>query len=170
MPLAHGMVVRSERRSLPKSIALLTYRRGHLKVSSTTSRKIKSTFVRIRFSSSDLTLYLCNSRQPRWLYQGRQERSLRCPPLPVADSTRWLCKHSICRLDTLFRDTVPKFSPRSSGWCDYLVCDPIACPPELCASEHWRNSMRSSESLTKTDNWLDLGADLDPESTTDAWL
>ena len=50
-----------------------------------------------------------------------------------------------------------------SGWTDWLVVDPIVCPPALTASEQWR---KASYEPSPTD----LGADLDPEGEHDDWV
>jgi protein O-GlcNAc transferase len=63
------------------------------------------------------------------------------------------------------------------GWCDYLVCDPIACPPELSAAELWRikQSSQSEGTIPQLPSPLDsiqfdLDADPDPEQETDEWV
>ncbi len=60
------------------------------------------------------------------------------------------------------------------GWCDYLVCDPMACPPELSASELWRMKQVRGGSVgsgSSSDEILfDLDADPDPEQETVEWV
>ncbi|KAI0078879.1 TPR-like protein [Panus rudis PR-1116 ss-1] len=64
-----------------------------------------------------------------------------------------------------------------AGWCDYLVCDPIACPPELSAAERWLTIQRGSPESTgplhiapAANSPLDIGADLDPETKSEEWV
>ncbi|KAI0793500.1 glycosyl transferase family 41-domain-containing protein [Abortiporus biennis] len=63
-----------------------------------------------------------------------------------------------------------------SGWCDYLVCDPIACPRELSAGERWRERRQHDQHLIvgddvlATDESLDIESDLDPESPSEDWI
>ncbi|KAI0639406.1 TPR-like protein [Trametes polyzona] len=60
-----------------------------------------------------------------------------------------------------------------AGWCDYLVCDPIACPQDTSATERWRKmqATQANEAASRTppEVSLDLDADLDPESDSDEW-
>ncbi|EJF66698.1 TPR-like protein [Dichomitus squalens LYAD-421 SS1] len=69
--------------------------------------------------------------------------------------------------------------PGSLGgnWCDYLVCDPIACPQDLSGPERWRslrtagdNVTSSSQSTQSIETPLDLGADIDPEDISNEWV
>ncbi|KAI0348056.1 TPR-like protein [Trametopsis cervina] len=64
-----------------------------------------------------------------------------------------------------------------SGWCDYLVCDPTSCPPDLSATELWRMKRHANIGSTVPDApgsspavSLDLDADPDPEQETDEWV
>ncbi|KAL5495255.1 hypothetical protein ACEPAI_718 [Sanghuangporus weigelae] len=56
----------------------------------------------------------------------------------------------------------------ASGWCDYLICDPIACPPstracELCDKQDSMSSALPEENA-ETSNGLDYDFGPDPES------
>ena len=62
-----------------------------------------------------------------------------------------------------------------TGWCDYLVCDPIACPQETSAVEQWRkvrarrqHAADAAGSLPESS--LDLDADIDPEDGSEEWI
>ena len=64
---------------------------------------------------------------------------------------------------------------RPVGWCDYLVCDPIACPQETSAVERWRkvrarrqHAADAAGSLPESS--LDLDADIDPEDGSEEWI
>ncbi|EMD42051.1 glycosyltransferase family 41 protein [Gelatoporia subvermispora B] len=64
-----------------------------------------------------------------------------------------------------------------TGWCDYLVCDPVACPRDMCASERWRresdkakNQMHLDQDAGNEGVALDLEADADPESVSEDWV
>ncbi|OJT15839.1 hypothetical protein TRAPUB_3437 [Trametes pubescens] len=59
-----------------------------------------------------------------------------------------------------------------AAWCDYLVCDPIACPRDTSATERWRApqvARAADAEAESTDVPLDMDADLDPESDSDEW-
>ena len=51
----------------------------------------------------------------------------------------------------------------AANWIDWFIVDPIVCPSILTASEQWQLRGR-------TENMTDLGADLDPEEPSDAWV
>ncbi|KAI0068507.1 TPR-like protein [Artomyces pyxidatus] len=61
----------------------------------------------------------------------------------------------------------------ASGWCDYLVCDKVAAPGDMCAPERWRSRYSSEEDSPMQgtpEDWedgFDFAADLDPESGED---
>ncbi|TFK89960.1 glycosyltransferase family 41 protein [Polyporus arcularius HHB13444] len=62
-----------------------------------------------------------------------------------------------------------------AGWCDYLVCDPIACPQETSAVEQWRQvrarrQHAASAAGSLSGSSLDLDADIDPEDGSDEWI
>ncbi|KAL6304276.1 TPR-like protein [Sparassis latifolia] len=65
----------------------------------------------------------------------------------------------------------------AGGWCDYLVCDPIACPPETSATELWHKKIGLStanpfpvqDDRTAGDVVFDFDADADPESSSEEW-
>ncbi|PSS37737.1 hypothetical protein PHLCEN_2v430 [Hermanssonia centrifuga] len=55
-----------------------------------------------------------------------------------------------------------------AGWCDYLVCDPVSCPQDMCATEVWRRRRSlGNGSISESGTFLDLDADFDPERQTD---
>ncbi|VDB99598.1 unnamed protein product [Peniophora sp. CBMAI 1063] len=65
----------------------------------------------------------------------------------------------------------------AAGWIDYIVCDPLACPPEMAAAERWsirRNNKDETSRLQDSFKELDLETDLDavadPESLSDDWM
>lgn len=55
-----------------------------------------------------------------------------------------------------------------AGWCDYLVCDPISAPRDLCAAEVWRTKREKGDK--HDDLMLDLDADPDPEDPHEEWV
>ncbi|KAI0669899.1 TPR-like protein [Trametes maxima] len=63
-----------------------------------------------------------------------------------------------------------------AGWCDYLICDPIACPRETSGAERWRRMRAAAEvaheegAESPSEVPLDMGADMDPEEDSDEWL
>ncbi|KAH9849758.1 TPR-like protein [Lenzites betulinus] len=58
-----------------------------------------------------------------------------------------------------------------AGWCDYLICDPIACPQDMSSAERWRMRRAAGAQPPPDDSEapLDLDADLDPESDSEDW-
>ncbi|RPD82549.1 TPR-like protein [Lentinus tigrinus ALCF2SS1-7] len=61
-----------------------------------------------------------------------------------------------------------------AGWCDYLVCDPIACPQETSAVEQWRNLRARRQHAASAggsipEDSLDINADIDPEDSSNEW-
>ncbi|KAH9950334.1 TPR-like protein [Amylocystis lapponica] len=58
-----------------------------------------------------------------------------------------------------------------AGWCDYLVCDQVACPREMCVTERWRDTRRTAPASDALDGDIvfDLDADADPECISDDW-
>ncbi|ORY08017.1 protein prenylyltransferase [Basidiobolus meristosporus CBS 931.73] len=67
-----------------------------------------------------------------------------------------------------------------AGWCDYLIADPVVCPPELVACERWRN-LNNMEGLSNyqiqdghiTNNHEVEGiavGDMDPEEASEEWV
>ncbi|KAI0651856.1 TPR-like protein [Trametes meyenii] len=59
-----------------------------------------------------------------------------------------------------------------AGWCDYLICDPIACPQETSSAERWRRrrAQAAGPGTEALEEPLDMGADMDPETDSDEWL
>ncbi|KAI0033174.1 glycosyl transferase family 41-domain-containing protein [Vararia minispora EC-137] len=65
----------------------------------------------------------------------------------------------------------------AAGWCDYLVCDSIACPKELAASERWRarkiagfETSRMQDGFKELDLETDIDSVADPESLNEDWM
>ena len=63
------------------------------------------------------------------------------------------------------------------GWIDYIVCDPLACPPEVSAAERWLirrkhkdETSRLQDSFKELDLETDLDAVADPESLSNDWM
>lgn len=54
----------------------------------------------------------------------------------------------------------------ASVWTDWIIVDPIVCPPEMTSSDVWRNSSFSLEKARPTD-WK---GDLDPEGPSNDWV
>ncbi|EPQ28914.1 uncharacterized protein PFL1_03715 [Pseudozyma flocculosa PF-1] len=57
----------------------------------------------------------------------------------------------------------------AAGWTDWVVADPVVCPPETTAVERWRQA-RATGQLAQRARLTDLGADLDPEEPSEDWL
>ncbi|CBQ71837.1 related to UDP-N-acetylglucosaminyltransferase [Sporisorium reilianum SRZ2] len=51
----------------------------------------------------------------------------------------------------------------ASRWTDWVVADPIVCPPEMTGVDRWRRQKREARPT-------DLMADLDPEEPSDEWV
>lgn len=64
----------------------------------------------------------------------------------------------------------------ASGWTDWIVADPIVCPPEMTSVEKWRRARQQALSsgapvpTSKTGRPTNLGADLDPEEPDEDWV
>lgn len=54
----------------------------------------------------------------------------------------------------------------AGGWCDYIIADPIVCPPEMVSCEQWRYR-RANQC---NENLGDFAGDLDPESGLDNFV
>jgi predicted O-linked N-acetylglucosamine transferase (SPINDLY family) len=52
------------------------------------------------------------------------------------------------------------------GWCDWIIADPIVCPPDMVSGEVWRKRQQLQPSNTTTVNG-DFCGDLDPEESSD---
>ncbi|KAK9728636.1 hypothetical protein K7432_000910 [Basidiobolus ranarum] len=66
-----------------------------------------------------------------------------------------------------------------AGWCDYLISDPIVCPPELVACERWRMHNEANEQVdpSKESDCNDIDelegisiGDMDPEEISEEWV
>jgi protein O-GlcNAc transferase len=55
-----------------------------------------------------------------------------------------------------------------SGWCDYLVCDPVSCPSDLSGTEKWRKLR--SQGLHREDVDFDFDAEPNPDSIAEDWI
>ncbi|UZJ53542.1 hypothetical protein CBS101457_002862 [Exobasidium rhododendri] len=53
----------------------------------------------------------------------------------------------------------------ASGWTDWIVVDPIVCPPEVTSTDHWRNKLHR-----KSNRVTDWKGDLDPEDGSNDWV
>lgn len=58
----------------------------------------------------------------------------------------------------------------AAGWIDWLVADPIVCPPSMTSTYRWRERPYDAQQGTFAEHTTDLGADLDPEDTRDDWV
>ncbi|SNX83267.1 related to UDP-N-acetylglucosaminyltransferase [Melanopsichium pennsylvanicum] len=60
----------------------------------------------------------------------------------------------------------------ASRWTDWVVADPIVCPPEMTAVDRWRELKRIQDAGAGVlqQRPTDLGADLDPEGSSDEWV
>ncbi|TFY55582.1 hypothetical protein EVJ58_g8160 [Rhodofomes roseus] len=56
----------------------------------------------------------------------------------------------------------------SAGWCDYLLCCIISCPPDMSAAEFWRKNRGKDKEQTHV--IFDFDADADPESRSNEWM
>lgn len=55
----------------------------------------------------------------------------------------------------------------SSGWTDWVVVDPIVCPPEVTSTDLWRAARTKGAMIDQRPTNFD--GDLDPESLSDDW-
>lgn len=53
------------------------------------------------------------------------------------------------------------------GWCDWIIADPIVCPPEMVSCEVWRQRRAM---YGNNDNGGDFEGDVDPEEDTDDFV
>lgn len=60
-----------------------------------------------------------------------------------------------------------------TGWCDYLVCDPIVCPPDLfvqvCAARRGLSNAKSSDEMSP-DIGVPVNEGSDPASSDNDWI
>jgi len=68
-------------------------------------------------------------------------------------------------------------STRPLGWSDYILTDVIACPPESCAFERWRQRRARGEETSRIQDHLeqleretDMDVRPDPESLSEDWM
>jgi hypothetical protein len=54
----------------------------------------------------------------------------------------------------------------AASWNDWVLSDPLVCPPETIASEVWRARRKAGV----VDGPTDLDADLDPEELSEDWV
>lgn len=64
-----------------------------------------------------------------------------------------------------------------TDWIDYLVCDPLACPPEMSAAERWLHRRQNKDETSRLqDSFQELGLETDldavadPESLSEDWM
>lgn len=55
------------------------------------------------------------------------------------------------------------------GWCDWIIADPIVCPPQMVSGEVWRQRKGLLSTKHKQQNG-DFEGDLDPEEATDDFV
>ncbi|CEH13751.1 O-linked N-acetylglucosamine transferase OGT [Ceraceosorus bombacis] len=60
----------------------------------------------------------------------------------------------------------------ASGWIDWLIVDPIVCPPEQTAGDLWRTKRREAleQGTELVARPTDFAGDLDPEEPSDDWM
>lgn len=58
----------------------------------------------------------------------------------------------------------------ASGWTDWLVVDPIVCPPPMTAGTRWREGPSNAHHDGFLEKSTDLAADLDPEDPREDWV
>ena len=58
----------------------------------------------------------------------------------------------------------------AAGWTDWLVVDPIVCPPEMTSAYRYRDGPSSKNKLGWAEKPTDLAADLDPEDKREDWV
>ncbi len=60
----------------------------------------------------------------------------------------------------------------ASRWTDWVVADPIVCPPEMTSVDRWRQLRLagSTSGAAMEQRLTDLLADLDPEEASDEWV
>ncbi|KAI8993329.1 glycosyl transferase family 41-domain-containing protein [Pilobolus umbonatus] len=56
----------------------------------------------------------------------------------------------------------------AGGWCDWIIADPIVCPPDIVSCEVWRKRMKKN-GLHHMSNG-DFEGDIDPEEKTDDFV
>ncbi|KAG2176296.1 hypothetical protein INT43_005530 [Umbelopsis isabellina] len=54
----------------------------------------------------------------------------------------------------------------AGGWCDWIIADPIVCPPETVSCEQWRYRRSKGGS----ENHSDFSGDIDPECSADSFV
>lgn len=52
------------------------------------------------------------------------------------------------------------------GWCDWIIADPVVCPPEMVSCEVWRERRK----LHQDDQGGDFEGDVDPEEDTEDFV
>ncbi|KDN40777.1 glycosyltransferase family 41 protein [Tilletiaria anomala UBC 951] len=68
--------------------------------------------------------------------------------------------------------------PLVSGWTDWVIADPIVCPPSFTSGDVWRKALSQSHANGGAGSYThtaplrptDLDGDLDPEGPRDDWL
>ncbi|CEG81888.1 Putative Family 41 glycosyltransferase (Fragment) [Rhizopus microsporus] len=54
------------------------------------------------------------------------------------------------------------------GWCDWIIADPVVCPPEMVSGEVWRRRKKHEASETTPNG--DFEGDVDPEEDTNDFV
>jgi protein O-GlcNAc transferase len=55
------------------------------------------------------------------------------------------------------------------GWCDWIITDPVVCPPEMVLCEQWRVRVQGSQAYYHGNDG-DFEGDIDPEEDTNNWV
>lgn len=53
------------------------------------------------------------------------------------------------------------------GWCDWIIADPVVCPPQMVTGEVWRQRTQEGATIMSSG---DFEGDLDPEEATDDFV
>ncbi|CAO3632045.1 unnamed protein product [Cunninghamella echinulata] len=65
-------------------------------------------------------------------------------------------------------------STLGGGWCDWIIADPIACPPTMVSCEVWRKRNQHQQQKIKDDNnndiLSDFDGDIDPEELSNDFV
>lgn len=77
-----------------------------------------------------------------------------------SDVLTGLCWH-VGRRSVAFPCPETKADMQLLGWCDYLVCDPVVCPPEM-------HKCRKCNIADEKDVQLDFGCDF--EGPDESWI
>ncbi|KAI9271865.1 glycosyl transferase family 41-domain-containing protein [Phascolomyces articulosus] len=56
------------------------------------------------------------------------------------------------------------------GWCDWIIADPIVCPPEMVSCEVWRQRHQHFSLYQRQQEGGDFEGDIDPEENSDDFV